>query len=171
MDSDEQQWIDHHKATKHHRWLLTCLDFVFRRSKSRKSSSSSLISSIPTITHPLDQYDDDDNEDDNEDDDNKVPEYPSYQYASSLPSSLSPPPRHAMARQNRTRSLTPLDHSSTSLLSGSPPPPYQRRRSALLLRPLVLRLSLNVDQRLSTHSSSDDEGDPWKGPALPDCTQ
>ncbi|SAM01077.1 hypothetical protein [Absidia glauca] len=173
MDSEQQLiQIDHPK--KYHRWL-TCFAFVFRRSKSQpSSSSSSLISPITTITtttssssatapstpstHPLDQLWCHPSDDDGDDTTSEKPHPPSSSSSSaSLPSSpissLSPPPRHTMVRQNRTRSLTPLDHSTLFTLGRSPPPPTRQSQ------PAVLRLSLNVDQHVSDKEDSDAEDD------------
>ncbi|KAI8084558.1 uncharacterized protein BX664DRAFT_360418 [Halteromyces radiatus] len=119
-----------HRKTAKQRWSA-CFAFIFKRSKSKSevnitTNDQEWIAPSITTVHETeivhDDIDDGATDDTTIDDDSEnLIETRKYHYASSLPptpvSSLSPPPRHAMTRQIRAKSLTPLDHSYTDLPS------------------------------------------------------
>ncbi|CAO3591376.1 unnamed protein product [Absidia cylindrospora] len=148
LDSDLELLHTDQRKTAKQRWSA-CLAFIFKRSKLKSdspahvmstSSSSSSLTTSETATLPSDHL----HPNNHGDIRNSISEKATYHYSVSLPptpvSSLSPPPRHIMTRQNRTKSLTPMDQpytaspqpfsstpilpiSSTTLLPPSPPPP------------------------------------------------
>ncbi|ORZ23562.1 hypothetical protein BCR42DRAFT_405028 [Absidia repens] len=122
LDSDIELLHTDQRKTAKQRWSA-CLAFIFKRSKLKSdspahamstSSSSSSLTASETATLPSGHL----HPNDHGDISNSISEKATYHYSVSLPptpvSSLSPPPRHIMTRQNRTKSLTPMDQPSTA---------------------------------------------------------